>query len=378
MLNLFHQWPSRRFVWNRVGLALPVLFLAGCSQEPIRVYEAPKPETAPRVAARSEAGAGDAHGTTDAPGHLHWELPAGWEETSSSGVRTATFRVTGASGAQAEVAIMPFRKMGGGDLQFVNLWRTTLGLEEVEEAQLSDMVEEIQIGDVPAKLYDVMDEDAAGEAAPQARIIVAMAVQGDTSWFFKLAGDGELVTAQKDTFKEFLKTVSFHDADAHGDEVAAAAPPAEPVAASGGPAKPRWTVPDGWQEVPPTAMLLAKFTLSGPEGGQADVTVSVFPGDVGGLLANVNRWRSQVGQPPVGEADLANHLTALDVGGNPASLVDVSGTSLDTGVSNRLIGAIVPQGGRTWFFKLFGDSRVAAEQKEAFLQFVNSIQLPNA
>ena len=38
------------------------------------------------------------------------------------------------------------------------------------------------------------------------------------------------------------------------------------------------------------------------EGAKADVTVSIFPNDTGGVVANVNRWRTQVGLPETDEA----------------------------------------------------------------------------
>ena len=43
-------------------------------------------------------------------------------------------------------------------------------------------------------------------------------------------------------------------------------------------------------------MVLASYNISAKEGSPT-VTVSMFPGDVGGVLANVNRWRGQLGQP---------------------------------------------------------------------------------
>lgn len=352
------------------------ILLVGCSQDQVRVYEAPQSQPRGGMAAGPDISTPGMASTE----HLHWELPDGWEETSSSGVRTATFRIAGEGDAMAEVAIMPFRGMGGNDLQFVNLWRSTLELPEVTEERLPDMVEEVQIGEDPAKLYDVMDEPGEGEAPPDTRIIVAMTLRSDTSWFFKLAGDASLVTTEKSAFIEFLKSITFHGADAHAGEgqVASSAPAAPPAANGANPMLPAWTVPEGWEEVAPTSMLLAKFVLSGSSGGQADVTVSMLGGDGGGLLANVNRWRGQVGLPPLNEASLGETVTEIDVAGSPANLVDMSGSSLDTSASTRLIVAVVPRGGRTWYFKLLGDATVASEQKDAFLQFLNSLQFPNA
>ena len=55
-----------------------------------------------------------------------------------------------------------------------------------------------------------------------------------------------------------------------------------------------WTVPANWLEIDKTSMRLASFNA--PYGnGIADISVTNFSGDGGGLKANVNRWRKQIG-----------------------------------------------------------------------------------
>jgi len=143
------------------------------------------------------------------------------------------------------------------------------------------------------------------------------------------------------------------------------------------PAKPLWKVPSEWQEQSPGQINLAKWVVgSDSGGGSAEVTVSAFPGDVGGLLANVNRWRGQVGLGNISQADLSSNVTPVDVPGGKAMLVDVTGSK--NGQKARLIGAIVPREGRTWFFKLMGDEQVAEKQKSVFVKFVQTVQFPDA
>ena len=43
----------------------------------------------------------------------------------------------------------------------------------------------------------------------------------------------------------------------------------------------------------------------------------------------------------------------------------------------RLLGAIVPHGERTWFFKLLGPAPAVGEQKETFDRFLASVQFPD-
>ncbi len=67
-----------------------------------------------------------------------------------------------------------------------------------------------------------------------------------------------------------------------------------PVAADSGL---RWTLPQGWKEVQGGGPM-RYATLTPPVAGKLDVSVIVLPGPAGGELANVNRWRNQIGLPP--------------------------------------------------------------------------------
>lgn len=151
------------------------------------------------------------------------------------------------------------------------------------------------------------------------------------------------------------------------------------VLASGesAPGKPAWTVPAGWTEELPTQMLLAKLSVT-DQDARAAITVSSFPGEVGGLLANVNRWRGQVSLPPISEADLPNAVAQLETQAGKASLVDLIGTDANTGRTARLICVVLPHAGQTWFFKIMGDEQVVAREKDAFLKFVQSARFPDA
>ena len=150
-------------------------------------------------------------------------------------------------------------------------------------------------------------------------------------------------------------------------------------AATTGPAPehPAWTVPAGWTEQPPSPMLLAKFVAT-DNAARAEITVSAFPGDVGGLLANVNRWRKQVTLEPIAEADLAKTVTQVDSPSGKMMLVDFGGTDAKTGRPAQLAGLIVPQGEKTWFYKLLGDAAVVAREKAALVKFAQSVKYSNA
>jgi len=348
------------------SLALAALF-AGCRKEEIRAYRVPKERPAPSALAEA----------TPVQPHIRFHTPPGWEEEPSGKMRVASFIIHAPGGAGAEVAVIPFQGMGGSDLQFVNLWRQQAGLPAATEAELPNLMSKAAVGAGEGKVFDISGERTTDKGRQNFRVVVAVLARGNTTWFFKLDGDPPVVEKEKKAFLEFLQSVEFVEAPALAEMARpSSAPEAVPGAAPG---KPAWEVPAGWQEVPPTQMLLAKFNLAGEAGSRAEVTVSSFPGTMGGLLANVNRWRGQLGLPGVGESDLPQVVSALDLpGAAAATLVEMDGTDAKTGQQARLIGVIVPRGGATWFFKLMGDGPVAARERAAFLKFVQTVRFPNA
>jgi hypothetical protein len=119
-------------------------------------------------------------------------------------------------------------------------------------------------------------------------------------------------------------------------------------------------------------MLLAKYTM-GSDTAKAELTISKFPGDVGGMLANVNRWRGQIQLPALSEAELSNAVTLVDVLGGRATLVDMTNDKATSG-NQRLIAAIVSRDGQSWFYKMMGDAGTVGREKDAFVQFVQSVR----
>jgi hypothetical protein len=76
-----------------------------------------------------------------------------------------------------------------------------------------------------------------------------------------------------------------------------------PVPDNSGQPKLKYTLPDGWKEKALTQMRVASFEVS-ENGKTADVSVIPLGGMAGGDLANVNRWRGQVGLAPLADDDL--------------------------------------------------------------------------
>ena len=145
-----------------------------------------------------------------------------------------------------------------------------------------------------------------------------------------------------------------------------------PVATASGPGL-AWTAPSSWTaKQGASSMRKGTYTIKA-EGlpGEAELAITAFPGDVGGELANVNRWRGQMGLPPVAEAELGSALMRLEKNGLKISVLDIVGSGAN---AQRMLGAMVPHAGATWFFKLTGPDAVVGKAKPDFLAFLETVK----
>lgn len=131
-----------------------------------------------------------------------------------------------------------------------------------------------------------------------------------------------------------------------------------------------WTAPAGWAAKSGSSMRKGSYAVKG-DGGEADMAITAFPGDVGGDLANLNRWRGQIQLPPVGQAEFEAATQHLDRNTLHMTVVDVAGTGAN---AQRILGAMVPFAGATWFFKLSGPDALVAKEKAAFMAFLDTIK----
>lgn len=129
-----------------------------------------------------------------------------------------------------------------------------------------------------------------------------------------------------------------------------------------------YTVPEAWEEFPPQSVRKANFRVS-DANGNAEVAVTVFPGDVGGTLANVNRWRGQIGLDPLDAEKLSSVTRPFTISDHGGLLVDLQGPE------QSILGGILSFHGSTWFFKLQGATGTVAEQADAMEVFLSSVQI---
>jgi len=136
-----------------------------------------------------------------------------------------------------------------------------------------------------------------------------------------------------------------------------------------------YTLPEGWKIVPTRSMQLMTIE-AGQEGTHpANVSVSAFPGEVGGKAANINRWRGQIGLGPVSAEVAEEFITPATVAGLEGWQVDFTGAApaMDAHGAARLVVTAVFHNGQTWFFKLVGADSSVQPELERYNQFVSSV-----
>ena len=183
--------------WRQTALTVALLLLAGCGREEIRVYTAPKDNSAtataitvrPRPIARPK---------------LEWQLPAGWTDTGPGKMNIASFVIAGATGQEAQVTITPLMLVAGREVMIVNMMREQVGLEAMSDEEAQKQFQPVEVGGEKGSLFEL---SGTPEGSPPKRIVTAIVHRSDSSLFYKLAGDTALVEAQKPVFLEFLKSI---------------------------------------------------------------------------------------------------------------------------------------------------------------------------
>ena len=374
-----HAKPSG---WVRTLLLVVPLGLSACREGKVEVYRIAKEADSPAPAAPAAMPAG-APGADHAAGFLTarpgtalvWTAPAAWKKKPNSSMRKGSYTVGEEGATGGDMAITAFPGDVGGDLANVNRWRGQLGLSPITDAELGGAMTALTANGLKIQWVDL----AGGTPDKPVRMLGAIVPYDGATWFFKLTGPAALIAQEKPGYLEFLQTVKATTAPVAEAAVSAASTP--PVTGMAGSAVPKaegpdlkWVAPAQWQSKPASAMRKATYVVAGDGGTVAELSVTAFPGAVGGELANVNRWRGQLQLPPIGEAELPGVISRRTVNGLPVTLVDLTGGT--AGQPVRLLGAIVPSNGANWFFKFTGPAPLVAQEQAAFLRLVQSLQAP--
>ena len=139
----------------------------------------------------------------------------------------------------------------------------------------------------------------------------------------------------------------------------------------------QWTKPSAWTELAPTAFRKGNYLVEGNDGKKVEITVSSFPGTVGGTLANVNRWRGQAGLSSINSEELSQGLTEVRIDGHDGQIVNILPDSDDPDAT-QIVAAIFMYNGESWFFKMSGPQQGVRSQKPTFDQFIAGLKFTDA
>lgn len=139
-------------------------------------------------------------------------------------------------------------------------------------------------------------------------------------------------------------------------------------------------MPEGWEAVPKTS--LRQVNLRMIDVPEAECYFTFLPGGGGGLEANLNRWRRQMGLEALSEEAIAA-LPTKPIFGRPATFIqidgDFTGMGDDPKPDYRMYGLVLnytdpqSQQDQAFFLKMVGPKAVLAEQEDAFDLVASSI-----
>jgi len=119
-------------------------------------------------------------------------------------------------------------------------------------------------------------------------------------------------------------------------------------------------------------MRRASFGVPLGDGTEGDLSVFVLGGAAGGLPANVNRWRTQLGLPEWSADEITRAAETIAAGGITFTFFDLAGRP--NGAETRMLAAVAEYQGQSWFFKLTGHDHCVAVEKPAFISFLQSVK----
>jgi hypothetical protein len=137
-----------------------------------------------------------------------------------------------------------------------------------------------------------------------------------------------------------------------------------------------YTLPKGWQTSKPPMFAVAGFLFK-KDSQQIEISASPLGGRAGGLLSNVNRWRTQLKLAPIEEAELNSLVKDTKIDGQPAKMVQLVAPE-SAQPRTAITAAVAERDDATWFFRMKGDASLVKEEQENFEKFLDSIKFKAA
>jgi len=269
-----------------------------------------------------------------------WEVPEAWLGRRSKKPELAAFLIYDDSGRFAKMTISNISGEAGSWEANIARWARQLGVAPPTD----EVTEDIEIDGYPGRRITLENSDTSK------RLEVTWVEHAGNQWFFKLIGPASATRIAIRDFENLTAAVRF-------DQI-------PPVGLK------TWRIPVGWRLLDPRPSQLALLLPDSSSTAKIVFTVSAFPGDVGGLPANVIRWARQIELEPPDEHAIPGLMTSIDVDGNPAQRVNLVNPKLDYGLQV----VVVKHAGQSWFFKIVGRTADMIRAQDSFKGLIQSIR----
>jgi len=320
-------------------------------------------------------------------GGLAWDAPPGWTKRPPAQFRDANFYVAGDE--RAECYLTTLSGEAGGLAANVNRWRAQVSLPSLSAEEIAKLQRVSWLGG--EAVYVDFEGEWKGMSGDQMqvgwRLVGLLLVQPSGSLFLKMVGPSDVIGREVEAFRKLA--ASFREGGApraHTQEPSMPqglpdghppVEPAAPVAQSGEDVQSNenlaWHSPAGWKRG--AAKSMREVTYFAGEKNDVECYVTLLGGTGGGLLANVNRWCTQMGAPQLAESDLAKleHVTMAGSDGVVVELVRGEGATAAAG-QELLLGAVCLLSERALFVKMTGPASAVQAQRAKFVEFCKSLQ----
>ncbi len=368
--------PLRAATW--AGPAA-LLLLSGCGEpegfsHTVRPLVGDPPQfdqtTAERLDLRRPAASAPLPASAGAP--VAFDVPEGWQQLPPTQFRNPNFRVPGDPPAECYLSQLP--GVAGGLEQNVNRWLVQqMGQPALDAAGVAALPTRAFFGG-QASLIDITGSFSGMASGPQPdyRMLGLLLCAPTGSHFLKFVGPSAAVEAAVPGFFELADSLRFESPDAATETQAVPVTSATPQGDLG------FIAPPDWERAGDRPMRAVNFEVAHPAGGAStEAYVSVLGGDGGGVLANFDRWRTQMGNIELTTAEF-EALERLPMFGVEGRMIQIqgpfSGMGGETIDAAMLVGAIALLEDQAIFVKLIGPADVAAGQLDSFRAFCSSLR----
>jgi len=333
---------------------LTAIALTGCGEgdEPIRTATAPSSEL-PSLQPTQQSVEPDAPQLV-----IDWALPETWRQLPAQPPRLATVKIpTLDDGEELELSVVAFPGYSGTMQADIARW--TRQQFPGSEADVEVDVRNLSLTAGNGQMVDLLGP-AYNDQGHRNRLITIRVDNSGVTWFVKVTGRSDRIESIYDPLITLIKNTGFNQTRSGEDT---------------GNIEARWTAPEAWprrDQAP--APALAIYDVPGGEAGDARLAISAIPGGFSNPLLNMNRWRQQVGLPPVQDAVGAwsrDDRVPSDTGTRHILIFE---SPADAAEPKTLLVFLNTLDHTTWFVTMLGPTETVETNLDAYKDFVASLQ----